>query len=104
MLKIFRIISILEGLSYLIILSVTIGLISRDYVFSLGMAHGVLFMLYLVLSLLVSNKKGWSVLIWGLLFLASLIPFAFILVEIYLRKITDNNVQPLKPADASADL
>ena len=104
MLKIFRTISILEGLSYLVILSVTLNLISRDYVFSLGMAHGVLFMIYLVFSLLVSNQKNWSILIWSLLFLASLIPFAFILVEIYLRKVKEDGVQQLEPADASVDL
>ncbi|MEK7990767.1 MAG: DUF3817 domain-containing protein [Thiotrichaceae bacterium] len=95
MLKAFRTISVLEGLSYLIILSVTFSLISRDYVSPLGMLHGVLFVFYLVLSLLVSNKKGWSILVWGLLFLASLIPFAFILVEMYLRKIKEDDVQQL---------
>lgn len=89
MLKTFRIISILEGLSYLVILSVTFNIISRDYVFSLGMLHGVLFVFYLVFSLLLSNQKGWSIVIWGLLFLASLIPFAFILVEVYLRKVSE---------------
>jgi integral membrane protein len=89
MLKIFRIISILEGLSYLVILSVTFNIISRDYVFSLGMLHGVLFVFYLVFSLLLANQKGWSIVIWSLLFLASLIPFAFILVEVYLRKVSE---------------
>ena len=86
MLKFFRIVSIAEGLSFLTILSVTFGIISRDFVFYIGMFHGVLFMVYLVLSLLVTNKKGWSILIWLALFLASIIPFAFILVEHFLRK------------------
>ena len=86
MLKLFRIVSVIEGLSYLTILSVTLELISRDYVFKLGMLHGVLFMLYLVISLLVSNKKGWSVITWLALAAASVIPFAFIPVETYLRK------------------
>lgn len=86
MLASFRAISILEGLSYLAILSVTFGLISRDYVFPLGMGHGILFMLYLFLSLTVSNKQGWSILIWLALFIAAVVPFAFILVEIFLRK------------------
>ncbi len=86
MIKIFRSISFLEGLSYLVILSVTFGLIAREWVFFLGMTHGVLFFIYLVLSLIVSGKKGWSVLKWLVLFLASVVPFAFILVELYLRK------------------
>ncbi|MFT6692673.1 MAG: integral membrane protein [Colwellia sp.] len=87
MLKFFRVISLLEGLSFLSILSVTLGLVSRDFVFQLGMAHGVLFMLYLVLALIASNKEKWSLVIWLSLFIASIVPFAFIAVEIYLSKI-----------------
>lgn len=86
MIKVFRSISLLEGLSYLIILSVTLGIIAREWVFPLGMAHGILFFLYLVLSLIVSGKKGWSVWVWLLLLVASVIPFAFIFAELYLRK------------------
>ncbi len=86
MLKYFRAISILEGLSFLAILSVSLGFISRDYVFQLGMGHGVLFMLYLLLSLVVSNTQGWSLKVWLPLFIASLVPFAFIPVEIFLSR------------------
>jgi len=82
----FRTISLLEGLSYVAILSVTLGLLSRDYVAALGMIHGVLFMLYLFLSLQVCAKEQWSLKIWLLLFTASLIPFAFIPVELFLKK------------------
>jgi integral membrane protein len=87
MLKIFRVISILEGLSFLSILSITLDLVSRDFVFQLGMAHGVLFMLYLLLSLIVSNKQQWSLVIWLFLFIASIVPFAFIGVEIFLSRV-----------------
>ncbi|MBA6327570.1 DUF3817 domain-containing protein [Colwellia sp. MB02u-6] len=86
MLKYFRIISVVEGLSFLAILCVTLGLISREFVSYLGMFHGVLFMFYTALSFVVANKKGWSILSWIALFLASIIPFAFIIVEIFLRK------------------
>ncbi|RVU82834.1 DUF3817 domain-containing protein [Leucothrix sargassi] len=82
----FRAISFLEGISYLLILSVTLGFISRDFVSTLGMTHGVLFVLYFVLSLFTSHKQGWSMITWLLIFLASLIPFAFIAVEIFLQK------------------
>jgi len=85
-LKYFRVASLLEGLSYLVILSVTTGFISRGYVFPLGAVHGVLFILYLLLSLQASHKQGWSIMIWLLIFLASIVPFAFIAVEAYLRK------------------
>ena len=84
--KYFRVASLLEGASYLAILSVTAGLISRDYVSVIGAAHGVLFILYLLLSLQASHKQGWSVITWLLIAFASVVPFAFIAVEVYLRK------------------
>ena len=98
MLSFFRTISVIEGLSYLIILSVTLGVTNREYVFVLGMTHGVLFLTYLVLSLAVSNSRGWSVIAWLGLLIASLVPFAFIPVEILLRRQVISNV-----ATASAD-
>ena len=86
MFNFFRIISVAEGLSYLTILSVTLGVISRDYIFNIGMFHGVLFILYIIVSLIVSDKKVWPILTWLALFVASVVPFAFIAVELYLRK------------------
>ncbi len=86
MLNVFRMVSLIEGLSYLAILSITAGIISRDYIFYLGMGHGVLFILYLVLSLQVSHQHKWSIIVWLLIFIASVIPFAFIAVDIYLKK------------------
>ena len=77
MLKYFRIISVVEGLSFLAILCVTLGLISREFVSYLGMFHGVLFMLYIALSFVVAKKKGWSILSWIAFFLASIVPFEF---------------------------
>ena len=82
----FRLVSLLEGISYLLILSVTLGVISRDYVFYLGSLHGVLFIAYLVLSLHTSHKQSWPVITWLLVFLASIVPFAFIAVEFYIRQ------------------
>lgn len=90
MLKAFRFISLLEGMSYLLVLSITFGFISRDIVFHLGMVHGVLFMLYMIMSLTVSNSQGWSVIKWLALFAASLVPFAFIPVEMILKKVQAN--------------
>ena len=86
MLKTFRVVSMLEGFSFLAILSVTLGFISRDFVSQLGMLHGVLFMLYLFLSLAASNKRQWSFITISSLFVASVVPFAFIAVEIFLSR------------------
>ena len=97
MITAFRTISVLEGLSYLVILSVTLGFIDREWVTALGMTHGILFIIYLILSLIVSEKKGWSVFKLLILFVASVVPFAFILIEVYLRKIEQGDSQKLEP-------
>lgn len=93
MLNFFRITGLFEGFSYLAILSVSLGFVSRDYVSSLGMVHGLLFMLYLFLSLQVSTQKRLSLKVWLPLFAASLIPFAFIPVEFYLKKLASHKTQ-----------
>lgn len=86
MLKYFRVASLLEGTSYLIILCVSLGIVSREFVFTIGMAHGTLFFVYFVLSLLASHKQGWSVIIWFVVLLAAIIPFAFLAVDVFLKK------------------
>lgn len=90
-LLVFRLVSLLEGVSYLLILSVTLGLIGREFVYALGMAHGVLFIAYMMMSLNVSHKQSWPIVVWLLIFFASVVPFAFILVELYLRNQLDNS-------------
>ena len=95
MLNAFRAISILEGLSYLTILSVTLGVLDRDYVFQIGMTHGVLLILYMVFSLIVANSEGWSLKIWLPVFFASLMPLAFIFVELYLQKLVNSREREL---------
>lgn len=84
--KFFRLVSLAEGISYLVILSVTAGIISREYVFPLGATHGALFIVYLFASLQVSHRQGWSIVTWLLIFLAAVVPFAFIAVELFLRR------------------
>ena len=93
-LKIFRLVSLSEGVSYLLILSVTLGITSRDYVFPLGVVHGVLFIAYLMLSLNVSHKQNWSIVVWLLVFLASIVPFAFIIAELFFKKIENETEAP----------
>lgn len=84
--KIFRSISLIEGTSYLLILCVSLGFISREFVSVIGMAHGVLFILYLLLATFSAYKQGWPITTWLLLLLASVVPFAFLLVERFIQK------------------
>lgn len=101
--KVFRLASLSEGITYLLILSVTLGIISRDYVFPLGVVHGILFIAYLMLSLNVSHKQNWSVVVWLLVFFASIVPFAFIAVEFFLRKELGEAEVVVPPLDQAAD-
>jgi integral membrane protein len=50
------------------------------------MLHGGLFIAYLTFAIHASHQQKWSVITLLLLFLASIIPFAFLYVELYIRK------------------
>ncbi len=75
----FRIISYLEGISYLLILFVTMPL---KYMFEspepnkvIGMAHGFLFLIYIVFAIMVKPEKQWNNKTLGIVLLCSVIPF-----------------------------
>jgi len=73
-----RIVAILEGISYLLF-AVTMPLkYGYDITapnYYVGMAHGILFMLYLVVVAISARRFRWSLTDTGLSALASLIPF-----------------------------
>ena len=94
MLKSFRAISVLEGLSFITLLFVTYVLGNRDYLFLLGMTHGLLFMLYVVMAMVVSHKETWSLPFFLLVFFAAVIPFAFVGLEFHFRKHEEGNAEP----------
>ena len=76
----FRIISFLEGVSYLLLLFVAtpIKYLQGDasYVKLLGMPHGILFMLYIVLAIVIQKQMNWNRKTLGIVLLCSIIPFA----------------------------
>ncbi len=79
----FRVISILEGLSYIILLfiAVPIKYLGNDesYVKMLGMPHGLLFVAYIVLAYLIKDDLKWnSQTVWTVL-AASIIPFVLVM-------------------------
>ena len=74
----FRLVAFLEGCSFLLFaitmpLKYMMGMPKPNYI--VGMAHGVLFLLYLVLLLQVSTEYKWPFKKIFLAFIASLIPF-----------------------------
>ncbi len=73
-----RIVAFMEGCSYLLlgftmILKYKYAMPLPNYI--VGLAHGILFVLYVFLLLQVSFKQRWSILKMFWAFLASLIPF-----------------------------
>ena len=90
MLKTLRIIAVLEGLSLLILFGICMPL---KYMYGMehatrdvGMAHGVLFISYCLLVLVVALQKKWGFKVVSLSLLASLVPFGtFIADKKYFR-------------------
>ena len=85
----FRIISIIEGLSYLLLVFIAMPLkYMFDYPMAVkvvGMSHGVLFILFFLALVMAMNKYKWKFLGFQL-FVYSLIPFGFILIEKIIMK------------------
>jgi integral membrane protein len=88
---IFRIIALLEGVSYILLM--TVGLYFKyklgdpSYVKILGMPHGILFVTYIVLSYLIKEKENWGNKDFGIVLLASILPFGtFYIDNKYLKK------------------
>ncbi len=75
----FRKIGIIEGYSYLLLLFIAMPLkYFMDYPIAVkvvGMAHGVLFILFCIMLALAWQKARWSLKESALFFVASLIPF-----------------------------
>jgi integral membrane protein len=87
---IFRIVGLLEGISFLLLMSVGLNfkyvLNDPSYVKLLGMPHGLLFMLYLILAYLIKKEMNWSNKKLAIVFLAAIVPFGTFYVDIkYLR-------------------
>ena len=81
----FRIIAVLEGVSYILLM--TIGLYFKyllnddTYVKLLGMPHGVLFMLYILIAFLLRKQEQWSFISFVVILFASLIPFGTFYID-----------------------
>jgi len=77
-LKTFRVISLLEALSFVILLLVAMPikyiLGNPELVRIVGMAHGILFVLYILGAFVFKNKLNWSNQILGVVILCSIIP------------------------------
>jgi integral membrane protein len=87
----FRIISFLEGMSYILLLFIAVPLKyfggDEQYVKLLGMPHGVLFVSYVIFAFLIKENKNWGMKDLGIVLLASILPFGtFYIDKKYLKK------------------
>ncbi len=87
MIKLFKITAILEGVSYLLLFFNMLFIKPNDIafykllLFPIGMTHGILFIGYIFLALLLKKSQNWNFKTFSIVLIASLLPFATFFVE-----------------------
>jgi integral membrane protein len=85
MIKILRVISYLEGISYILLLFVAVPIkyYANDpsLVKLLGMPHGLLFVAFVILSFVNSKKYNWSFIKTIVVLISSIVPFGTFYVD-----------------------
>ena len=87
LLRSFKAVAILEGISYLVLFANMLFIkpfnsdVYQTLLYPIGMSHGLLFIAYVLLALLVGSKLKWSFKTLGIVLLASLLPFATFFIE-----------------------
>lgn len=93
-----RVISAIEGISYLLLLFVAMplkyGLGEPLAVRILGMAHGWLFVAFVVALVWAMRARGWSLVRGAMLFVLSLVPFGFLGIDRFLRQDAEAAAEP----------
>lgn len=95
MVNIYRVTAFLEGVSYILLLFVAVPikylLNEALYVKVLGMPHGILFILYILFSIIAKIKYNWNFRKFLVISIASLVPFgSFYIDKKYLKKLQSN--------------
>ncbi len=84
-LNIFRIVALLEGVSYILLLFIATPikylLDDPQYVKLLGMPHGILFVAYIALALLFKKEFSWTNNQFLIVLLAAIIPFGTFYID-----------------------
>jgi integral membrane protein len=91
MTSLFRLIALLEGVSYILLIFVAVPMKylfgNTIFVALLGMPHGLLFVAYLFISFVIKFRLGWSFQTFFIVLAASIVPFATFYVDRkYLRE------------------
>ena len=87
MVKIFKNIAILEGISYLVLFANMLLVkptnlaLYKSFLYPIGMTHGILFVGYVALALFIMKSQKWSFKTLSIVLIASLLPLATFFVE-----------------------
>lgn len=87
MLKLFKIVAVLEGISYLVLFGNMLIVKHQNFdlyktlLFPIGMAHGVLFIGYIILSIMLKIEENWDWKKFFIIAIASVIPFGTFYIE-----------------------
>lgn len=85
--KLFKYIAISEGVSYLVLLVNMLFIkpfnmdLYKTLLFPIGMAHGVLFIGYVIVAVVIKKEQNWSLKDFFAVQLASFIPFGTFYIE-----------------------
>ncbi|OYU79613.1 MAG: hypothetical protein CFE23_13040 [Flavobacterium sp. BFFFF1] len=87
MLKLFKVIAILEGISYLALFSNMLFIkhnnpeLYHQLLYPIGMTHGVLFVAYVILAIILKIELSWPTKKFVIIGVASILPFGTFYVE-----------------------
>lgn len=85
MLKFFKIIALLEGISLLVLFFFAMPMKrifgQPEYIFPVGMAHGLLFIAYIIMAIMLKFEEDWSAKKLAIISAASIIPFGTFYIE-----------------------
>lgn len=87
MTRLFKFVAIAEGISYLVLFFNMLVIkptnidLYKNLLYPIGMAHGILFIAYVLLAFLIKKEQNWSFKDLAIVQLASLLPFATFYIE-----------------------
>lgn len=92
MLNTFRLVSLIEGFSFLVLLFIAIPLKYHwgypEAVSVIGMTHGLLFIAYVALAVMVGQRHSWSDRFMFAVIIVGMLPFGCFVLEQKLKKET----------------
>jgi len=87
MLRIFKIVALLEGVSYLALFANMLLVkpnnidLYKTLLFPIGMGHGILFITYIILATMLKIEQNWDWKKFGIILIASVLPFGTFYIE-----------------------